>query len=91
MDVQVHANVSALFAVLVVSLVGDGESTKFWTDRWLQGKNIHDLAPTLRAAVPNSIAKKRMVQEKRLKWVDDIRGSLQAQALLEFLLVWDTL
>jgi hypothetical protein len=92
-DVQVHRNVSALFAVSMVSLVGDGKSTNFWTDRWLQGKNIHDLASALRAAVPNSIAKKRTVQEalEGLKWVDDIRGSLQAEVLLEFLLVWDTL
>jgi hypothetical protein len=90
---QVHANVSALFAVSVVSLVGDGKSMNFWTGRWLQGKNIQDLAPALRAAVPNAIAKKRSVQEalEGLKWVDDIRSSLQAQALLEFLLVWDIL
>jgi hypothetical protein len=28
-DMHVHANVSALFAVSVVSLVGDGKSTNF--------------------------------------------------------------
>jgi hypothetical protein len=88
-DMQVHANVSALFAVSVVSLVGDGKSMNFWTDQWLQGKNIQDLSPALRAAVPNAIAKKRSVQEvlEGLKWVDHIRSSLPAQALLEFLLV----
>jgi hypothetical protein len=88
-DMQVHANVSALFAVSVVSLVGDGKSMNFWTDQWLQGKNIQDLSPALRAAVPNAIAKKRSVQEvlEGLKWVDHIRSSLLAQALLEFLLV----
>jgi hypothetical protein len=92
-DMQVHANVSALFAVSVVYLVGDGKSTNFWADWWLQGKNIQDLAPALRAAVPNAIAKKRTTQEalEGLKWIDDIRSSLQAQALLEFLLVWDIL
>jgi hypothetical protein len=80
MEIQVHANVSALFSVSVVSLLGDGKSTNFWTDRWLQGKTIQDLAPALHAAVPKSIAKKRTVQEalEDLKWVDDIRGNLQA-------------
>jgi hypothetical protein len=31
-DMQVYANMSALFAVSVVSLVGDGKSMNFWTD-----------------------------------------------------------
>jgi hypothetical protein len=47
----------------VISLVGDGRSKYFWTDRWLHGQNIEDLAPTLFALVPKSIAKKRTVQE----------------------------
>jgi hypothetical protein len=93
MDIQVHPNVTALFSVSVISLVGDGKSTCFWTDRWLHGQNIADLAPTLFALVPKPIAKKRTVQEalENHRWVGDIRGSLQAQALLEFLLLWDTL
>jgi hypothetical protein len=93
MEIQVHANVSALFFVSVLSLVGDGKSTNFWTDRWLQGNTIQDLALALHATIPKSIAKKRSVKEalEDLKWVDDIRASLQAQALLEFLLIWDTL
>jgi hypothetical protein len=41
--------------------------------------------------VPKQIAKKRTVQEalEDLTWVCDIRGSLQAHALLEFLVLWD--
>jgi hypothetical protein len=93
-----HGNTSSCKCIdtilcLVLSLVGDGKSTNFWTGRWLQEKTIQDLAPTLHAAIPKSIAKKRSVNEalEDLKWVDDIRGSLQAQALLKFLLIWDTL
>jgi hypothetical protein len=52
MEIQVHANVSALFSVSVLSLVGDGKSTNFWIDRWLQGKIIQDLASSLHATVP---------------------------------------
>jgi hypothetical protein len=90
MEIQVHVNMSALFSISVFSLVRDDKSTNFWTNRWLQGKTIQDLAWTLHVAVPKSIAKKRTVKEdlEDLKWVDDIRGSLQAQALLEFLLIW---
>jgi hypothetical protein len=61
MDIQVHPNVKALFSVSVISLVGDGKSTCFWTDRWLHGQNIADLAPTLIALVPKSLAKKRTI------------------------------
>jgi hypothetical protein len=93
MDIQVHSNVKALFSVSVTSLVGDGRSTYFWTDQWLHGQNIEDIAPTLFASVPKSIASKRTVHEALAdhRWVGDMRSSLQAQSLLEFLLLWDTL
>jgi hypothetical protein len=93
MEIQVHANVLTLFSAWCFPWWGDGKSTNFWTGRWLQEKTIQDLAPTLHAAIPKSIAKKRSVNEalEDLKWVDDIRGSLQAQALLKFPLIWDTL
>jgi hypothetical protein len=93
MGIQVHSNVTSLFSVSVISLVGDGRSTYFWADQWLHRQNMEDLAPALFALVPKPIAKKRTVQEalEDHRWVGDIRGRLQAQALLEFLLLWDTL
>jgi hypothetical protein len=89
MDIHVHPNVTALFSVSVISMVGDGKSTCFWTDRWLHGHNIADLAPTLFALVPKSLAKKQTIQEalENHSWEGDIRGSLQAQGLLEFILL----
>jgi hypothetical protein len=91
MDIQVHSNVKALFSISVTSLVGDGRSTYFWTDRWLHGQNIEDIALALFAAVPNLIASKQTVHEalEDHRCVGDMRGSLQAQSLLEFLLLWD--
>jgi hypothetical protein len=88
MDIQVHPNVMTLFSVLVIFMVGDGKSTCFWTGRWLHGQNIADLAPTLFTLVPKLLAKKWTIQEalKNHIWVGDIRGNLQAQCLLEFLL-----
>jgi hypothetical protein len=65
----------------------------FLGGRWLHGQKIQDLAPALFASMPKQIAKKGTVQEalKDLTWVRDIRGSLQAHALLEFLVIWDIL
>jgi hypothetical protein len=36
----------------MVSVVGDGASTLFWKDRWLNGQRIEDIAPTVHALVP---------------------------------------
>ena len=47
LQVQVHLNARALFAIAIVMLVGDGTNTKFWIDRWLHGQSISDLAPNL--------------------------------------------
>jgi hypothetical protein len=87
MDIHVHPNVTALFSVSVISMVGDSKSTCFWTDRWLHGHNIADLALTLLALVPKSLAKKQTIQEalENHSWEGDIKGSLQAQGLLEFI------
>jgi hypothetical protein len=36
LSVQVPHAVRALFDIAVVTKVGNGETTKFWTDRWLE-------------------------------------------------------
>jgi hypothetical protein len=36
-DIKVHPNAEALFQASVHSSVGDGATTLFWTDRWIQG------------------------------------------------------
>jgi hypothetical protein len=47
LPVRVHCNAKALFDLVVVSVVGSGESVKFWTDRWLLGKTMAEHCPTL--------------------------------------------
>lgn len=55
LPVQVHRNAKALFDVAVVSVAGNGETIKFWTDRWLQGKNVVEHCPTLFKLIPNGL------------------------------------
>lgn len=90
-DIQVHPNAAALFAISIVSTVGDGTRTLFWTDRWLQGESIQNLAPALVALVPRRVLHKRTVQEAldNQQWIEDIRGSLPGQAFYEYFLLWD--
>jgi hypothetical protein len=42
--------------------VGNGESTLFWTDGWLQGRKIEDLAPLLFVVIPQTRRKHHTVQ-----------------------------
>jgi hypothetical protein len=93
LNIQVHPNVSAMFSASVIFVVGDGTATCFWTDRWLHGQSIQDLAPTLFGLGPKRAMNKRTIHEamEELQWVADIRGSLPIQPLFEFFLIWDIL
>jgi hypothetical protein len=47
----------------VCTEIGNGARTLFWTDRWIHGQKIEDLAPLLFALVPKRRANKRTVLE----------------------------
>lgn len=92
-DFQVHPNVTALFAVSVVSMVGDGNNTCFWMDRWLHGESIVNLAPMLVQFVQKRTLHRRTVREAMtdLCRINDIRGTIPNRAFYEFILLWDAL
>ena len=71
--------------------IGNGQRALFWSDRWIQGRCIQELAPCLFNAVGPRIVKCRTVAQglENNKWVLDISGALTVQVILNFLLVWD--
>ena len=91
-QIQVHPAVKAFFRVAIVSEVGNGKNTIFWTDRWLHGQSLDQLVPTLFGSVNNK-ARKRTVYEAltEMKWVQDIRGATTVPVLIEFFKLWDLL
>ncbi|WVZ83087.1 hypothetical protein U9M48_030267 [Paspalum notatum var. saurae] len=91
LPVQVPLKARALFNMAVATRVGNGVSTFFWTDRWLEGKTVAELAPNLFSLIPKGIVEQRTVSQalSNRRWVEDIRGALTVQVLLEYLAIWD--
>jgi hypothetical protein len=93
LPIHVPVQVREFFAAAIYSEVGDGAKTLFWTDRWLYGQSISDLAPQLFATVTVRRRKKRTVQEAltNYAWILDIHGALTVRVLVEYLQLWDIL
>lgn len=89
--ISVPPKARALFNMVFISVVGDGKSTYFWTDRWLEGKNLAEVALSLFKVIPKRAIKSRIVVQALLNqaWVSDIRAALTVRALADYLLVWD--
>uniref|UniRef100_A0ACD5W0U6 Uncharacterized protein n=1 Tax=Avena sativa TaxID=4498 RepID=A0ACD5W0U6_AVESA len=70
--------------------VGDGATTLFWVDRWLEGKTIEETAPELFALIPKRARKRRTVREALLErhWITDIRGAPSPLALWQYVQLW---
>jgi len=90
LPIQVSQNAQALFDVAVGSRIGSGKDTKFWTDRWLQGKIFTEWAPNLFKSIPRRIAKRGTVKEAltNRSWVLDIKGASTVHVILDYLTIW---
>ena len=88
--IKLHHSVKSFFSVAIVSEVGNGRNTLFWTDNWVHGQNLQKLVPHLFEAIFVR-ARKRIVREavSDLRWVSDIWGALTVNVLAEFLGVWN--
>ena len=93
LPIHVPEQVRAFFKVAVYSEVGDGTKTLFWTDRWLHGQCITDLAPRLFAIIPKRRIKQRTVQDAltNQSWISDIKGAITVGVIIDYLHLWDVL
>jgi len=78
LELPCHANTWALFSIAVTTQVGNGNNTLFWTDRWLHGCSISELAPAVVACVRPQRKTKRTVAKalENNVWVSDIQGGM---------------
>ena len=72
-----------MFNASISIQIGNGQRSYFWTDRWIQGRSIKDLAPALLAAVRPRAQRQRTVAEglSNRAWVRDITGALTVQVI----------
>lgn len=82
-----------LFQNSISVRLGNSEDYLFWSDKWLDGRSIPSLAPSLVASIPCSIKRSRSVAAglSNRAWVSDIVGDMDLQALAEFLRLWELL
>jgi len=92
LPIQVHQSVKSLFRVAIITQVGNGMNTLFWTDCWLHGRSLDMMVPHLFGTISNR-ARKRTVHEAMTerRWISDIRGALTVVVLAEYLWLWDLL
>jgi hypothetical protein len=91
LELPSHPNALALLAAAVKTEVGNGNNTLFWTDKWVHGCSVEDLAPNVFACVPVRIRRRQTVAAALTNngWVSAIRGGLNWVGTVEYLQLWD--
>lgn len=81
----------AFFRVSTFTVIGDGKTTLFWEDHWLNGAAITDIAPNLSQRVSNRSRSRQTVQQglHNRQWARSISGSLAMAAIAEYLDLWE--
>jgi hypothetical protein len=93
LDLPIQQHVKRFFTSSIVTLVGNGYNTLFWTDRWLDGSCIQDFAPAVVANVGKRAISSRTVAHalQNWQWVSDIEIPLNLPGLQQYLNLWDAL
>lgn len=84
-----NKDIQAFFDASITVQVGDGRRVKFWSDAWLHGRSLSQLAPHLTTAVRSKITASRTVAEAltNRRWIRDLTGPLSIPVLMEYLQV----
>ncbi|KAM0867750.1 hypothetical protein ACQ4PT_041790 [Festuca glaucescens] len=84
-----NAHVEALVHLATSIKLGNGTKVLFWSDRWIAGQNISQLAPAVLAAVrPNAVSSISVAEGlTNNSWIRDISGTLSVEGVLQFLLL----
>ncbi|EEC83354.1 hypothetical protein OsI_28758 [Oryza sativa Indica Group] len=72
------------------TMVGNGQSILFWSERWIQGRTA-EVAANLINLVQKKDIKNHIVAQalENHRWTTEIRGALPVQVIVEYLHLWD--
>jgi hypothetical protein len=93
MNLPIQQQVRQFFNLSILTMVGDGTSTLFWLDKWLNGNAIQDIAPDVVCLVDNRVISTRTIAQAidNWQWVSDIGSHLSLVGLQQYLKLWDVL
>jgi hypothetical protein len=85
--------VRQLFVLSVYTVIGNGANTLFWSDRWLNGSAVQDIAPAVVRMVGRRVFSSRTVAQAldNWQWVGNIENPLSLIDLQQYLFLWDAL
>jgi hypothetical protein len=91
LKLPVPLQVRKFFHASVITAVGNGNKTLFWTDRWIDGGCINNFAPDVVSKVDKLIVSTRIVAQALggQQWISDILTPLSLTGIRQFLLIWD--
>lgn len=91
-DIQLPRLCRALFTTATCVTVGDGETARFWSDQWLEGHTVEEIAPKVVSMVSARTIKTRSVKEALTgQWLRDCGPDMGEGALVEFFALWHRL
>ena len=79
----------SLFFACTETVLGNGHTTLFWDDRWINSRSISEIAPQLHACIPKRKRKTRTVAEglHANAWARDIEGTLGIHEIGQYIRV----
>jgi hypothetical protein len=92
LSLLVQQQARPFFELSVFTLLGNGATTLFWSDRWVYGSTIQDIVPEVVRMVGRRAFSSRTVAQALDNWlcVSDIKCPLFLRGIQQYLL-WDTL
>jgi hypothetical protein len=93
LNFPIPKQVRNFFASSIISVIGNGTNTLFWSDRWLDGGCVKDIAPAVATKVGKSALSTRTVAHavENWGWVSDIETPLPLIGVQQFLQLWDAI
>ena len=87
----VDANARNIFNAAARVIIGNGNRTYFWLDKWINGKTVEDLAPGIYAIINPETKAKRTVAQALTQGacMEDIKKPITINLFMQILTIWE--